>query len=95
MATLPEQIVELLGNSPGLSDREITNRLRGRADPQQPINIAALTLEKRGVVLRQKRGDTDRMNLRNTFNLSKHWSLEVFIFYAIEILLNFDEIALF
>ena len=35
MPTLPEQVVELLGRSPGLSDREITNSLRSLSDPQQ------------------------------------------------------------
>ena len=38
MATLPDQIVKLLKNSPGLTDREITNRLRSSSDAQQPVN---------------------------------------------------------
>ena len=57
MATLPEQIVELLKNSPGLTDREITNRLRSSSDAQQPINIAARKLAQKEIVLRKRRHD--------------------------------------
>ena len=55
--TLPEQIVELLRESPGLSDREITNSLRSLSDPQQPINIAARNLASREIIVRKKRND--------------------------------------
>ena len=57
MATLPEQIVELLKNSPGLTDREITNHLRSSSDAQQPINIAARKLAQKDIVLRKRRHD--------------------------------------
>ena len=57
MATLPEQILELIQKMPGLTDREITNNLRGRSAPQQPINIAARGLEGRGRLVRKKRQD--------------------------------------
>lgn len=57
MATLPEQILELIQKMPGLMDREITNNLRGRSAPQQPINIAAHRLEGRGRLIRKKRQD--------------------------------------
>ncbi len=57
MPTLPEQIVELLRESPGLSDREITNSLRSLSDPQQPINIAARNLARREIIVRKKRND--------------------------------------
>lgn len=54
---LAEQILTLIKDVPGLSDREITNRLRGESAPQQPINIAARGLEKRGLLVRRKRLD--------------------------------------
>ena len=57
MATLPEQIAELLKNSPGLTDREITNRLRSSSDAQQPINITARKLAQKEIVLRKRRHD--------------------------------------
>jgi hypothetical protein len=57
MMSLPQLIVELLGKSPGMSDREITNSLRGSSSPQQPINIAARGLAKKGIVIRQTRSD--------------------------------------
>jgi hypothetical protein len=57
MAALPQQLIELLGKTPGMTDREITNILRGNSAPQQPINIAARGLVKKGVVIRKKRHD--------------------------------------
>lgn len=58
MATLPEQIIELLAKSPGMTDREITSALRSNSAPPQPINIAARGLSKNGVVIRKKRHDS-------------------------------------
>jgi hypothetical protein len=57
MTTLTQEIVELLGKSPGLTDREITTALRTKSAPQQPINIAARSLTEKGVVIRKKRHD--------------------------------------
>ena len=57
MATLKDEILNLVRKSPGLTDREITNRLRGRAAPQQPINQAARQLEGAGVLKRTQRED--------------------------------------
>lgn len=57
MSTLPKQIVELLGKSPGMTDREITSALRESSAPQQPINIAARALTNKGIVVRSKRHD--------------------------------------
>lgn len=51
--TLPERIIELLKQNPGLSDRQITDKLFGVGKPQQPVNIACRNLEKRGFLLRQ------------------------------------------
>ena len=57
MSSLPQQILELLSKSPGLTDREITNTLRGKSDPQQPINIATRGLAKKDALVRIKRAD--------------------------------------
>ena len=55
--TLSGQIIELLRRTPGLTDREITNLLRGDHAPQQPINHTCRNLEHQGRVRRQKRSD--------------------------------------
>lgn len=57
MASLPEQIIELLNRVPGLTDREITDRLRGTHAPQQPVNQACRNLERGGRLHRQQRND--------------------------------------
>lgn len=57
MSTLAGQILELLGKNPGLTDREITNNLRGKSAPQQPTNITARGLAGRGQLIRRKRDD--------------------------------------
>jgi hypothetical protein len=57
MPALPQEVLALVQKIPGLTDREITNRLRGNSAPQQPINIAARALAKRGRLLRKKRDD--------------------------------------
>ena len=57
MSNLPEQIIDLLKRSPGMSDREITNTLRGASAPQQPVNITARNLEQKGILQRRKRED--------------------------------------
>lgn len=57
MATLKEEILQLLDCGPGLTDREITNALHGAATPQQPINIACRQMAEKGVLERQKRAD--------------------------------------
>lgn len=40
-----------------MSDREITNTLRGTSAPQQPVNITARNLEQKGILQRRKRED--------------------------------------
>ncbi len=57
MTTLAEQIVRLLGHTPGLTDREITDSLRGHSAPQQPINQKCHDLKGRGVLARRTRPD--------------------------------------
>lgn len=57
MPTLKEEIVELVPKRSGLTDREITDRLRGRHAIQQPVNQACRQLEAAGVLRRSRRHD--------------------------------------
>ena len=57
MHSLPEEILEAVTKWPGMTDREMTNQLRGRSAPQQPINQAARALDAKGQLLRKKRDD--------------------------------------
>ena len=58
MATLKERIIELLQQNSGLSDREITDIIKGRGEPQQAVNQACRSLEKQGIITRRKRSDS-------------------------------------
>ncbi len=51
---LAERIVKLLEQNPGLSDRQITDKLFGVGKPQQSVNIACRDLEKKGILTRRK-----------------------------------------
>jgi hypothetical protein len=57
MPTLKEQILEAARKRPGLTDREITDRIRGRREAQQPINQACRQMETAGRLQRRHRHD--------------------------------------
>lgn len=57
MGNLSDSILELIRKSPGLTDREITDKLRGAAAPQQPINQEARRLERKCLLHRYRRHD--------------------------------------
>jgi hypothetical protein len=57
VSTLAEQIIKLLEHNPGLTDREITDSLRGHSDSQQPINQRCHALKDKGVLVRRTRPD--------------------------------------
>jgi hypothetical protein len=57
MSTLKQRILAVLTQTPGLTDRQLTNLLEGQHAPQQPVNIAARGLERSGVLQRRKRDD--------------------------------------
>ena len=57
MPSVPEQILEAVAKWPGMTDREMTNQLRGRSAQQQPVNQAARALDAKGQLLRKKRDD--------------------------------------
>jgi hypothetical protein len=57
MSTLAEQISRLLEHNPGLTDREITDQLRGHSSSQQPINQRCHAMKDKGVLLRRTRQD--------------------------------------
>jgi len=56
------QVICLLQDKPGLSDREITDRLLGPGRPQQSTNGMCRRLEKNGVLVRRLRPDGIRGN---------------------------------
>jgi hypothetical protein len=55
--TRKQQVLELLNQQPGLSDREITDRLLGTGKPQQPIFAITRELTICGLIVRKKRPD--------------------------------------
>lgn len=57
MPPLSKRLLELVAKEPGLTDRELTDRLLGASAPQQRVNQVARQLAKRGKILRQKRSD--------------------------------------
>ncbi|MGG3998756.1 hypothetical protein [Anoxybacillus kestanbolensis] len=52
ISTLKEQIIELLKIEDGLTDREITDRIKGRGEPQQSVNITCRNMESKGIIKR-------------------------------------------
>ena len=57
MASLPQRILLLVSQNPGLSDRQITNHLLGASAAQQSVNIAARGLATKRRILRRRRED--------------------------------------
>jgi hypothetical protein len=55
--TLKDRILAMVKLEPGLTDRELTDRLMGRAAPQQGVNQAARQLEGAGRIVRRRRHD--------------------------------------
>lgn len=55
MATLKEKIIGELEKESHLSDRELTDRILGIGQPQQPVNIACRELEKKNIIRRTLR----------------------------------------
>ena len=57
MGSLADEIVQALTNTPGLTDRQLTDTVRGTAAPQQPVNQTARSMERRGILVRKRRPD--------------------------------------
>lgn len=57
MATLKDKLLEHVELEPGLTDREVADRLLGRAAPQQGINQVARQLASVGRLVRRHRQD--------------------------------------
>ena len=55
--SMPDQILLLLKREGGLTDREITDRLKGRSIGQQPVNSTCRRLASKGKIRRQARDD--------------------------------------
>jgi len=58
VASLGDRILALIQTSPGLTDREITDRLVEKAAPQQHVNQTCNRLHGRGLLVRRRRPDT-------------------------------------
>jgi len=52
--SLKDEIVAIVKQFPGLTDREITDRVRGKNSPQQPINSACRSLQDAGLFNRRR-----------------------------------------
>jgi len=52
-----DEIIQLLRQKPGLSDREITDAIYGREAPQQYVNQSCRSLESHSVISRSRRAD--------------------------------------
>ncbi|MEE9230653.1 MAG: MarR family transcriptional regulator [Acidobacteriota bacterium] len=79
MPTLGDQILELLADRPGKTDREITNAIKGRGEPQQGVNQECRHLANQGVLERRKRDDglignypTDKKTKPGAASISRH-----------------------
>src|SRR5712692_8169169 len=57
MATLRDRFIEQVGSEPGMTDREIANRLLGREALQQGVNHVARQLVATGRIVRRQRQD--------------------------------------
>lgn len=57
MSTFREKLIALVHDSPGLTDRELTDRLVGKSAGQQAVNQAARSLVSRGHVIRKQHAD--------------------------------------
>lgn len=56
--SLKDEILEAVRAKPGMTDRDLTNKLRGGTTAlQQPINQAAHSLESQGLLIRKERHD--------------------------------------
>ena len=52
-----ERLTPFIQDNPGLTDRQITDLFLGAEKSPLPINIACRSLEAKGIITRQKRGD--------------------------------------
>ena len=57
MPTMKERILEVLSTRPGLTDREITDLVKGRRENQQHVNLECRRMEGTGTLRRNKRHD--------------------------------------
>ncbi len=57
MPTFVQQLLDLVAASPGFTDRELTDRLKGRDAPQQHANHVCRRLEKANRLRRDRRPD--------------------------------------
>lgn len=69
MATLKEQIIDLLKIEDGFTDREITDKIKGQGKPQQSVNVMCRNMELKGMIKRIKRNDGLIGNYISDYNI--------------------------
>ncbi|EID44023.1 MULTISPECIES: hypothetical protein [Anoxybacillaceae] len=57
ISTLKDKIIELLKIENGLTDREITDKIKGKGEPQQSVNVTCRNMESKGMIKRIKGQD--------------------------------------
>jgi hypothetical protein len=57
MTKLSDQILTILSEQAGASDRDLADKISGRGKPQQPVNQECRKLESKGVIKRAKKHD--------------------------------------
>lgn len=60
--TLRDRVLELVRSEPGLTDRELADRVVGRDSPQQGVNQVTRHLASTGQLVRRERPDGRRGN---------------------------------
>ena len=66
MPSLKERVLALVNETPGFTDRQLTDRLMGSAALQQPVNQAARALVADGFVSRRRRAEGKLGNFPGT-----------------------------
>jgi hypothetical protein len=82
VTSLKDRILRVVTTNPGLTDREITNRLFGDAAGQQAVNRAARELAKGARIGRQPRVDGKFGNFLNSGQVASIKKKEVLILTA-------------
>ena len=57
MSKFEEEVLGVIEQQPGLTDRQITDQLKGKSEGQQYVNQTCHLLEIRGQLVRRKRDD--------------------------------------
>ena len=58
MFTYADRVLDVVSRSPGLTDRQLTDVVKGKRDPQQHTNQTCRLLELQGKIVRRRRSDS-------------------------------------